>query len=199
MGGRARFRRSDDVVKKAAGRCRSENAMCKVTGGCLCGAVRYELNSAPKLSVSCHCRDCQYVSGGAPAHALIMRAEDVTITQGQVKEYWTLSAKGNRVARIFCEVCGTPLFAKNEKHPEFLPVKVGGLDDPSQFRTQANIWTQSAPPWHCLDSAVPRFKEDPEIGLTALFELTRTSIVRLGRAVGFFACGGKDRARGKTA
>jgi hypothetical protein len=107
--------------------------MSKVTGGCLCGAVRYELNSAPKLSVSCHCRDCQYVSGGAPAHALIMRAEDVTITQGQVKEYWTLSAKGNRVARIFCEVCGTPLFAKNEKHPEFLPVKVGGLDDPSQL------------------------------------------------------------------
>jgi hypothetical protein len=69
MVGRARFRRSDDVVKKAAGRCRSENAMSKVTGGCLCGAVRYELNSAPKLSVSCHCRDCQYVSGGASARS----------------------------------------------------------------------------------------------------------------------------------
>ena len=57
--------------------------------------------------------------GGAPAHAMIMRSEDVTITKGSAKEHWTLSAKGNRIAR-----CGTPLFAKNERHPEFLLIKV---------------------------------------------------------------------------
>jgi hypothetical protein len=58
------------------------------------------------------------------------------------------SAKGNRVARWFCEACGTPLFTKNEKYPEFLPVKVGNLDDPSQFHVQANIWGTSAQSRH---------------------------------------------------
>jgi hypothetical protein len=49
---------------------------------------------------------------------MIMRSEDVTITKGSAKEHWTLSAKGNRIAR-----CGTPLFAKNEKHPETSSVR----------------------------------------------------------------------------
>jgi hypothetical protein len=95
---------------------------------------------------------------------MISRAEDVTITKGHPKQYWMISAPGNRVARLFCENCGTPLFAKNEKHPEFLAIKVGTLDDPSPFRSQADIWTQSAQPWHSLDEAVPRFQQNPETG-----------------------------------
>jgi hypothetical protein len=87
-----------------------------------------------KFAVSCHCRHCHYVSGGAPAHAVIMRSEDLIITKGAAKEHWTLSEKGNRIARLFCDQCGTPLFAKNETHPEFLPVKVGSLDDPKIFQ-----------------------------------------------------------------
>ena len=158
--------------------------MTKTTGGCLCSAVRYEVDGKPKFAVSCHCRDCQYISGGAPAHALIMRREDVTITKGTVKEYWTLSEKGNRIARLFCEHCGTPIFAKSEMHPELLPIKIGSLDDPSRFKPQANIWTKSAQPWHFLDAAVPQFEGDPEIGATALFELARSSLVKFGRMVG---------------
>jgi hypothetical protein len=158
--------------------------MTKLTGGCLCGAVRYEITGKPKLAVSCHCRDCQYVSGGAPAHVLVLLREHVTITQGTAKEHWTLSAKGNRIARLFCEACGTPLFARNEKHPEFLPVKVGSLDDPSGFRPQANIWVKSAQPWHDLDPAIPLFDQDPEMGISALLELARSSLVKLGRRAG---------------
>ena len=138
--------------------------MSNLTGGCLCGAVRYELSGTVQIELSCHCRDCQYVSGGAPTHVIIMRSEDVTITKGQAKEYWNTSAKGRRVARLFCEHCGVPLFAKNEKHPQYLAVKVGSLDDPSGFRPQANIWTKSAQPWHHLDTAISRFKENPELG-----------------------------------
>jgi hypothetical protein len=99
--------------------------MSKLAGGCLCGAVRYELSGRPRLSVSCHCRECQYVSGGGPAHAMVMRAEGVTITNGRTKEHWTISARGSRVARLFCADCGTLLFAKNASHPEFLAVKAG--------------------------------------------------------------------------
>jgi hypothetical protein len=158
--------------------------MTNLTGGCLCGAVRYEISGPPKLTVSCHCRDCQYASGGAPAHVMILWADDVAIKKGKPKEHYTVSAKGNRMGRLFCKVCGTPLFAKNEAHPEIVHVKVGSLDDTSQFRVQANIWVSSAPPWHYIDSAVTRFPHDPEIGLKAFLELARTSIVKLGRATG---------------
>jgi hypothetical protein len=158
--------------------------MSKRTGGCLCGTVRYELSGAAQMELSCHCRDCQYAAGGGPAHTTIMRAEDVRVTQGKANEYWTVSAKGRRVARLFCQRCGTPLFARNEKHPQYLAVKVGSLDDPSVFRPQANIWTKSAQPWHHLDAAIPRFKENPELGVTALIELARSSAVKLGRFIG---------------
>src|SRR5262249_47254127 len=77
--------------------------------------------------------DCQYASGGAPAHALILLREHVRITKGAPKEHWSLSAKGNRIAQLFCEHCGTPLFARNEAHPEFLPVKIGSLEIPQHF------------------------------------------------------------------
>ncbi|HJQ60609.1 MAG TPA: GFA family protein [Vineibacter sp.] len=132
------------------------------------------------------------MSGGAPAHALILLAADVTITKGVAKAYWTTSAKGNRIARMFCETCGTPLFAKSEKRPEYLPVKVGSLDDPSRFRVQANIWMSSAQPWHGVDAAVPAFPRDPEISLTALLELARTTVVKIGRAVGFRSAPGRQ-------
>jgi hypothetical protein len=155
--------------------------MANLTGGCLCGAVRYELSGAAQMELSCHCRDCQYTSGGGPAHAMIMRTDDVKVTKGEAKEYWTISAKGRRVARLFCEKCGSPLFAKNEKHLQYLAVKVGSLDDPSRFRPQANIWIKSAQPWHHLDAAISRFKENPELGVTALLEFVRSHAVKLGR------------------
>jgi hypothetical protein len=156
----------------------------RLTGGCFCGAVRYEVSARPKVTLSCHCRDCQYVSGGAPAHAMILSADDVAITKGKPREHWTVSAKGNRMGRLFCETCGTPLFGKNERHPEILQVKAGSFDDTSQFRMRANAWVSSAPPWHYIDAEVMRFPRDPEMGLKAFLELARTSIAKLGRATG---------------
>jgi hypothetical protein len=152
-------------------------------GGCLCSAVRYELSGRAQMDLSCYCRECQYVSGGGPSHTIIMLSKDVRITRGEPKEYWTVSAKGRRVARIFCEKCGTPLFARNEKLPQYLAVKVGSLDDPSVFEPQANIWVRSAQRWHHLDAGISRFKENPELGVTALFELVRSAAVKLGRLI----------------
>jgi len=126
---------------------------------------------------------------------MVMRVEGVTITNGRTKEHWTISARGSSVARLFCADCGTPLFAKNASHPEFLAVKAGSLDDPRQFRPNANIWIKSAQPWHYLDSALPRFKQDPELGATAILELARASVVKIGRAIGLGAEGGRSRIR----
>ncbi len=153
------------------------------TGGCLCGAVRYEARGRPKFALSCHCRDCQYVSGGGPAHVLLFAAEAVTVTKGQPRTYRSKSESGNDIGRSFCEACGTPLFAHNAAHPEVLPVKVGSLDDPSTFRPRADIWVSSAQPWTRLDSTVPQVAKNPSVGVTAL-ALGKASLAKLGRKIG---------------
>src|SRR5262245_28916780 len=125
--------------------------MASLQGGCLCGAIRYEISGEPVAMGACHCRDCQYVSGGAPANVMIMREEDVRITKGSPRTYRSKSARGNDVGRLFCGQCGTPLFSESKGQPQFLAVKAGSLDDPTAFKPIANIWVSSAPPWAHID------------------------------------------------
>jgi hypothetical protein len=156
--------------------------MVKRRGGCLCGAIRYELAGKPRLGVSCYCRDCQYVSGGAPAHALVVARKDLVV-QGTPRLYWTEAESGQRVAREFCEVCGTPLFTFTKKNPDRLALKVGSLDDPSDFKPQVAIWVSSAQPWHELDLGLPRFPRTPEPGRYALGEVLVAGLVKLARII----------------
>jgi hypothetical protein len=135
--------------------------MTELKGGCLCGAMRYLLRAEPIFSGVCHCRDCQYVSGGAPAYVMIFPKASLRLTKGAPRAYWSTADSGNRVARSFCEACGTPLFAENGSREEFVAVKVGSLNDPGAFKPAGHIWTQSAQPWHSIYTSLPRWNKDP--------------------------------------
>jgi hypothetical protein len=137
--------------------------MAEITGGCLCGRIRYRIGVAPLAAVACHCRDCQYVSGGAEANVLAVPVAALAV-EGAPKRYRSRADSGNTVWRSFCPDCGTPLFAGNDAHPEFVSVKVGSLDDPSGFARQAHIWTASAPPWHLMEDDVPKLPGNPRFG-----------------------------------
>ena len=102
------------------------------TGGCVCGAVRYECPVEPVMTANCHCRDCQKASGGAYVPALAVPRNAVTIT-GDVKYFDVKGDSGNIVSRGFCPICGARLFGKPAVMPDFLVVMVGTLDDPSWF------------------------------------------------------------------
>ncbi|WP_409035303.1 GFA family protein [Phenylobacterium sp.] len=135
--------------------------MSTITGGCMCGAVRYEIDAPPLGGGLCHCRDCQYRSGGGPATAIAFPRAAFRLTQGTLREYWTRSASGGQVGRTFCEVCGTGVSAANSQHPEMIPICAGSLDDPNLFRPQAHVWTGSAPAWHLFDADLPSFPASP--------------------------------------
>ena len=92
--------------------------MTRITGGCLCGAVRYESGGPALMALRCHCRDCQYLSGGEPADALVVPSASLRRVKGEDRFYWTHADSGTRVFRSFCAQCGTPLFAGNTAHPE---------------------------------------------------------------------------------
>lgn len=157
--------------------------MSKRRGGCACGAVRYELVGKPGVGVSCYCRDCQYASGGAPAYSLIVSRSDLTIVKGTPKVFWTEADSGRRVAREFCQDCGTPLFTYSEKKPDRLSLTAGSLDDPSSFKPRVALWVTSAQPWHEYDIGMPRFQRMPQPGKYIIGELLIAGLIKLARII----------------
>ena len=131
------------------------------SGGCACGAVRYECEAAPVFMAYCHCRDCQRASGGAFSPMLAVPAASVTLLQGKPRYHAGQSDSDYCASRGFCPECGTPLFVRSEKAADFLCIKPGSLDDPSWFKPQADLWTRSVQPWMHLDPGLPKFERFP--------------------------------------
>src|SRR5438093_2857473 len=77
------------------------------TGGCSCGAIRYECTAEPIMMFKCHCRDCQHVTGSGFAPAVLVPAEAFRITRGQLRYHFTSSAAGGKHKRGFCPECGS--------------------------------------------------------------------------------------------
>ena len=133
------------------------------SGGCACGALRYECSAAPLAMLHCHCRDCQRASGTAFSSALAVPVEAVKI-RGSVKYHEVVADSGHTARRGFCPECGSPVFAGNSANPQMLAIKPGSLDDPSWFQPMGNIWTASAQPWAGLDPKLPQFPKNPVFG-----------------------------------
>ena len=130
-----------------------------LTGGCLCGQVRYRLAAKPAIARLCWCRDCQHLAGNGTANA-IFPTESIHIT-GEVATYASKGDSGNTVSRRFCPQCGSHLFADSSGRVGMTVVRTGTLDDPSAVRPVANIWAASAPAWACLDPALERIEHQP--------------------------------------
>lgn len=134
----------------------------KISGGCLCGDVRYECD-AEKLfgGAICHCRDCQFVSGGGPAIILAIPEDSLTVLKGEPKGFTVKGASGGDVTRRFCENCGTPMFSELGVAPGLKVLKVGTFDDPSFFNPEMTVWTSAAQPWALIDENKPCFAQAP--------------------------------------
>jgi len=131
----------------------------KFTGGCLCGAVRYECSAEPIAMGNCHCRDCQRATGSAYASGLLVLQSAVTIT-GDVKYYEVIGDSGNLIGRGFCPNCGSLLFSK-PPIPELMGILAGSLDDPSWFQPTMDFYTASAQPWDYMNPDLPKFAKMP--------------------------------------
>ncbi|HVC50467.1 MAG TPA: GFA family protein [Stellaceae bacterium] len=131
------------------------------TGGCLCGAIRYEAAGEPVFSLLCHCRDCQRQSGSAFIAAVRLPSAGFRITKGKPKHYVGKSDTGNDITRVFCGDCGAPLYVQVSTRPDLIGLRVTSLDDPSWFRPDANIFTKSAQPWDHMDPVVPQYPTYP--------------------------------------
>jgi hypothetical protein len=131
-----------------------------LTGGCLCGAIRYSVNQSLEKIIACHCAHCQKASGAGASHNAVVPTSAVSFTKGAPKVYADTAASGNILKRYFCGDCGSPIYSQREKVPEMMVLKVGTLDEPSHMKLVMNIWTNSARPWMYRDPAVEHHPEN---------------------------------------
>ena len=131
-----------------------------ITGGCLCGAVRYTATEGPVAARACWCRDCQKIGAGGASVNAAFKTASVTVT-GETSDYVNAAASGNVMHRRFCPKCGTPLFSEAEVRPHLIFIRVGTLDDPELGKPGATIWTDSAPSWACIDETLPKISRQP--------------------------------------
>lgn len=131
-----------------------------LSGGCLCGAVRYTCSAAPLIEGNCHCRDCQKVSGSAYAPTLFLPLEAVTIT-GEVKFFESIGGSGQPIRRGFCPNCGSQLFGRPSMRTDMIGIRAGSLDDTSAYHPQAEIFTSHAAPWDSMSEATAKFETYP--------------------------------------
>jgi hypothetical protein len=132
------------------------------SGGCACGAIRYESTAEPAIMLHCHCRDCQRSSGGPFSSFVIVPTEAFKLLQGSLRFHDSPSHAGGKTHRGFCPDCGSPLVAKSDSAAQFAAIRAGSLDDPSWFNPQVDVWTSDAHPWHQMNPTLPKFQKYPE-------------------------------------
>src|SRR5690242_19177243 len=119
-----------------------------LTGGCVCGAIRYEVSAAPLSMFKCHCRTCQMVSGGPFVPVVLLKSKAFKITKGALKYHHTEQITGHMHKRGFCGDCGTRLTgAESDKPRPWIAVTGSSLDDPSIFKPTCHIFASHAQPW----------------------------------------------------
>ncbi|WP_295986325.1 GFA family protein [uncultured Variovorax sp.] len=130
------------------------------TGGCACGAIRYEIPSEPIFQNHCQCLDCQHKSGtGHGSYLSFMRGG---VKQTGSAALWDMVAdSGNVKTRAFCPACGSPVYMTYAAMPDVITVHAASLDDPSRFKPQAVTYAVRGYEWDVLDPALTRFEKMP--------------------------------------
>jgi len=143
----------------------SRRPLLPMTGGCSCGAIRYEITTFPLLVYTCNCTDCQRISGGAFALNMPVATKGFRILKGEPKGWHHLSPSGAEVTSWFCDTCGTRIYGSRKGRPESVNLRAGTLDGTSWLAPVGHIFMQSAQSWvqpaqgaECHDAAPADFQ-----------------------------------------
>ena len=118
----------------------------RYTGGCLCGALRYEADGEPSLMGHCYCADCRKASGSGFIPFMGFKSGVVRFS-GATRQFACKAASGRDAVRNSCPVCGGLVFGGTVGKDTSFTIYAGSLDDPSLFRPQVAIFTRDRPEW----------------------------------------------------
>jgi hypothetical protein len=124
-----------------------------ITGGCLCGRIRYEAAGETSDITHCHCRTCRRASGASFVTWASFAMNRFKLTRARPASYQS----SENVRRTFCSSCGTPLTYARLDLPDTIDVTLGSMDDPDQLRPQDHTWTESRLSWVVLADGLPAY------------------------------------------
>lgn len=130
----------------------------KLTGGCLCGAIRYELAAPVEAIVACYCSDCRHASGTAASINARVPGDAFRIVSGKPRVFAKAADSGRMLHRHFCGDCGSPIYTQHADGPELVILKVGSLDVQEGMKLAASIWVRSRPAWATVDATAPAYE-----------------------------------------
>jgi hypothetical protein len=129
-----------------------------LTGGCLCGGVRFELTARPQMAGYCHCTRCQRRTGtGFSVQARIVPGS-LRVTAGDelIREF----APADGFPKVFCSGCGSALWSRDPQNPQALSVRMGAFDSDPGIRPSYRQFVAYASPWEPIpDDGLPRYPE----------------------------------------
>ena len=133
------------------------------TGGCQCGAVRYEITGPPTMVYTCHCTECQTQSGSAFAMAAVVPKQHFRLSMGAPKMFARQTSPTKTMECWFCVDCGTRLYHMpgGASYPN-RNVKPGTLDDTSWLTPAIHFWTRSAQKWVAVPGDAICYETQPE-------------------------------------
>jgi hypothetical protein len=129
-----------------------------LTGGCLCGRVRYELTEAPLSASYCHCTRCQRRTGNAASVSARIAPGSLRVLSGQ--ELIRSFDPPDGFKKAFCSACGGALWSQSPDDPEVISVRMGTFDADPGIRPSYRQFVAYAAPWEPIpDDGLPRYPE----------------------------------------
>ena len=124
-----------------------------ITGGCLCGTIRYRAQGAPSCETNCHCTTCRRAGAAPFVPWASFDSVDFIFERGEPRRYRSSADVG----RTFCANCGTPL--TYQRLPHQIDVTICSMDDPARVRPRDHTWVSHQLPWVVLGDGLPRHQE----------------------------------------
>jgi hypothetical protein len=131
------------------------------SGGCACGAIRYEISAEPIFMNHCQCLDCQHTSGTGHGSYLTFTPHARVKLQGEATHWNMVGDSGDVKTRGFCPTCGSPVFLTFAAMPDLFTIHAASLDDPSRFKPQVLTYRIRGYAWDQIDKALPAFDTMP--------------------------------------
>ena len=126
------------------------------TGGCLCGALRYEAEGEPRFAGHCYCADCRKASGSGFIPFMGFAGSAVRFS-GETRQFRSKAATGGDAVRNFCPVCGSLVFGGEVGKDDSHTIYAGSLDDPTLFSPRVAIFARDRPSWAVMPTGVEIF------------------------------------------
>lgn len=126
-----------------------------LTGSCLCGRIRYEIDGKIGPVGHCHCVTCRKVQGGAFVTNAPVRAKYFHLVSGEDAVAQFESSPGKR--RCFCRHCGSPVWSRRDSEPDIVRIRLGLLDSDPERRPLGHFWVSDKASWFEIADDLPQY------------------------------------------